>query len=103
MEDFLSVLEKRKSSLVPWFRLAKDQIRKNKEEDVFQELLRIIDRYEEERTVNHRKLQHRWFFRTRDGIKHRFEMRYVSLRESNLKVNSYIVNKYDHEKTANKK
>jgi hypothetical protein len=36
--------------------LSKDQIKKSKEEDVFQELLRIIDRYEEERTVEPQKV-----------------------------------------------
>lgn len=45
MSDFLNVLEKRKSSLTPWFRLAKEQIEKSGEEDIFSELLATVDKY----------------------------------------------------------
>lgn len=52
MDDFQRVLESRKSSLSPWFRLAKDQVQGSGEEDVFAELLEVIDKYESEGSVD---------------------------------------------------
>lgn len=45
MSDFIDVFGKRKSSLTSWFRLAKDQINKSGEEDLFSELLATVDKY----------------------------------------------------------
>lgn len=46
MEDFLKVIKNRKSSLIPWFKMAKHQIKKSGEEEVFKELLEWIEKYE---------------------------------------------------------
>jgi transitional endoplasmic reticulum ATPase len=43
--DFLAVIEKRKSSIIPWFRLANNQIKESGEQEEFSELLRVIDNY----------------------------------------------------------
>lgn len=44
MNDFEKVLEKRKSSLTPWFRLALKEIERSGEEDIFEPLVKIIKR-----------------------------------------------------------
>ena len=41
--DFLSVIEKRPSSLYPWFKLARQQVQASGEQEVFGELLSCID------------------------------------------------------------
>ena len=46
MKDFLEVIEKRKSSLTPWFKMAKHQIKKSGEEEIFKDLLEWIEKYE---------------------------------------------------------
>lgn len=38
MDDFISVIKKRPSSLLPWFRMAKVQIERSGEKDIFKEL-----------------------------------------------------------------
>ncbi len=43
--DFSAVLEKRKSSIIPWFRLAYNQITESGEEEEFEELLKVIKKY----------------------------------------------------------
>ncbi|VVB55376.1 VCP-like ATPase [uncultured archaeon] len=45
MKDFLTVLASRKSSLVPWMRLAEKQISKSGESDVYAELWDLIEQY----------------------------------------------------------
>jgi transitional endoplasmic reticulum ATPase len=43
--DFQQVIEKRPSSLYPWFKLAKREVEGSGEQEVFQELLKVIDHY----------------------------------------------------------
>jgi len=45
MADFEDVLERRSSSLTPWFAMAKEQIEKSKEEEIFKGLMKLIARY----------------------------------------------------------
>jgi transitional endoplasmic reticulum ATPase len=45
MTDFLKVIEKRKSSIIPWFKLANEQIRASGEEDEFSDLMAVIQKY----------------------------------------------------------
>ncbi len=45
MNDFQAVLKKRKSSIIPWFKLANDQIKTSGEEDEFAELMVVIKKY----------------------------------------------------------
>ena len=45
MSDFQQVLQKRTSSLYPWFKLAKREVERSGEQEVFQELLKVIDYY----------------------------------------------------------
>lgn len=44
MNDFEKVLEARKSSLQPWFRLALQEIKKSGEEDIFEPLVNLISK-----------------------------------------------------------
>lgn len=44
MNDFERVLEARKSSLQPWFRLALQEIKKSGEEDIFEPLVNLISK-----------------------------------------------------------
>jgi len=44
MNDFLSVLKTRKSSLPAWFRMAHNQIKRSGEEDLFEGLMKIIEK-----------------------------------------------------------
>jgi transitional endoplasmic reticulum ATPase len=43
--DFLIVIKKRKSSIIPWFKLAYNQITESGEEEEFSELLKLIDNF----------------------------------------------------------
>jgi len=43
--DFQQVLQKRSSSLYPWFKLARREVEGSGEQEVFQELLKVIDHY----------------------------------------------------------
>jgi transitional endoplasmic reticulum ATPase len=45
MSDFQQVIDKRPSSLYPWFKLAKREVEGSGEQEVFQELLHVIDHY----------------------------------------------------------
>jgi transitional endoplasmic reticulum ATPase len=45
MEDFLNVIKKRKSSIIPWFKLANEQIKASGEEDEFRDLMNVIQKY----------------------------------------------------------
>ena len=45
MDDFRTVLDTRKSSLIPWFKLARDQIKASGEEEMFKSLMEVIDKY----------------------------------------------------------
>ncbi len=38
MQDFLSVIKKRNSSIIPWFKLAKKQLKESGERDIYEEL-----------------------------------------------------------------
>ncbi|MBM4248093.1 MAG: AAA family ATPase [Euryarchaeota archaeon] len=42
-DDFMSVLQKRGSSLYPWFKLARQEIEHSGEQEIFSELLKSID------------------------------------------------------------
>lgn len=44
-EDFNEVIEKRSSSLTPWFKLAKSNIKNSEEEETFQSLMDLIEKY----------------------------------------------------------
>jgi len=44
-DDFLQVVEKRASSLYPWFKMARQQISASGEQEIFGDLLRTIDKY----------------------------------------------------------
>ncbi len=48
MADFLKVMEKRKFSLIYWFKIASVRIREKKMEEFFSDLLEYLDRMEEE-------------------------------------------------------
>ncbi|MEW5761289.1 MAG: ATP-binding protein [Candidatus Thermoplasmatota archaeon] len=43
MEDFLVTIENRKSSLTPWFKRAKEEIKRSGEEEIFAELLELVN------------------------------------------------------------
>ena len=43
--DFHEALKRRKPSIIPWLRMAKDEINKTKEQDVFPELVEFIDKH----------------------------------------------------------
>lgn len=45
MEDFKNVMKNRTPSLIPWFRHAREQIASSGEQDIFKELLDIINKY----------------------------------------------------------
>ena len=45
MEDFHEAIKRKRSSIIPWFSLAKMEIEKSGEKEVFSPLLEIIDRY----------------------------------------------------------
>jgi transitional endoplasmic reticulum ATPase len=45
MDDFKSILKKRTSSITPWFRLAKKEIEKSGEKDIFAGLMKFIQKY----------------------------------------------------------
>jgi len=51
MHDFLKVLSECKTSLIPWFKLARRQIYESGEQDIFEELLDIIDKYDVKKKV----------------------------------------------------
>ena len=42
-DDFMAVIQKRGSSLYPWFKLARQQVEASGEQEIFQELLQTID------------------------------------------------------------
>lgn len=44
-EDFNNVINKRKSSLIPWFAQAKDNLKKSGESETFQDLMNLTDQY----------------------------------------------------------
>lgn len=44
-QDFYEVLKKRNSSITPWFRLARKEIEKSGEKDIFAALFKYIDKY----------------------------------------------------------
>lgn len=45
MKDFQETIDKRKSSLIPWFKMAEKQIKKSGETEIFEELVKDIERY----------------------------------------------------------
>lgn len=45
IQDFHAVINKRKSSIIPWFKLANDQIKASGEEEEFSELMNVIEKY----------------------------------------------------------
>lgn len=51
LHDFLKVLSECKTSLIPWFKLARRQIYESGEQDIFEELLDIINKYDVKKKV----------------------------------------------------